>query len=85
MGIAATGTTTGGIVFPLVAQYLLPKVGFGWTVRVMDFIMLGTFIFSLVFTKPRFDGRKTGQSFMDFLAFAEVPYLLFAVGITLCF
>lgn len=35
IGLAATGTATGGIIFPIVAQQLLPKIGFGWTVRVM--------------------------------------------------
>lgn len=39
IGIAASGTATGGIVFPIVAQKLLPNIGFGWTVRVMGFIV----------------------------------------------
>lgn len=35
MGIAATGSCTGGLVFPVVARQLIPVLGFGWSVRII--------------------------------------------------
>lgn len=84
IGIAACGTATGGIVFPLIAQQLLPKVGFGWTVRIMGFLMLATMSFPLAFSRTRLPPRQTGP-LVEWSAFKELPYLLYAIGITLCF
>lgn len=40
MGLATTGGSIGGIIFPLIIQAATPKVGFGWAVRIMGFICL---------------------------------------------
>lgn len=84
VGIAACGTATGGVVFPLIAQHILPRIGFGWTVRIMGFIMLVTMIFPLLIMRSRLPPRTTGP-LVELAAFREVPYLLFAIGNSLCF
>lgn len=61
MGIAACGTATGGIVFPLIAQRLMPTLGYGWTVRVMGFIVLFNAAVMLVLVKPRFERPRGGK------------------------
>jgi MFS family permease len=33
IGISTSGTSVGGVVFPLMIEHLLPKLGFGWTMR----------------------------------------------------
>jgi hypothetical protein len=33
LGIATTGNSFGGIIYPVIVRQLLPKIGFGWTVR----------------------------------------------------
>lgn len=53
MGIAACGSTTGGLIYPSMARTLLPTIGFGWTMRAMGFIQLGTFAIALVSGVPR--------------------------------
>ncbi|KAH8732001.1 major facilitator superfamily domain-containing protein [Phaeosphaeriaceae sp. PMI808] len=40
LAIMASGSATGGLVYPTVARQLLPRIGFAWTVRVMGFMML---------------------------------------------
>ncbi|KAF2465136.1 MFS general substrate transporter [Lindgomyces ingoldianus] len=40
VAIVASGSATGGMVYPSIARQLLPKIGFPWTVRVMGFLML---------------------------------------------
>ncbi len=44
LGIAASGSSFGGIIYPIVFHKLLPKLGFAWTTRVLGFLMLGTLI-----------------------------------------
>nr|POE90661.1 aspyridones efflux protein apdf [Quercus suber] len=43
MALTTCGAPVGGIVYTLVFQQLIPRLGFGWTVRVMGFIMLGSY------------------------------------------
>ncbi|KAJ0161567.1 Riboflavin transporter MCH5 [Colletotrichum tanaceti] len=39
-GMASTGGSIGGIVFPLMMQSLFPRIGWGWTIRAVGFICL---------------------------------------------
>ena len=51
LGIAVTGSATGGLVFPAIAEKMLPSVGFPWTVRTMAFVQLTLAIISGAFLK----------------------------------
>lgn len=84
IGIAASGSATGGVVFPVIVQQLLPHIGFAWTVRVVGFVMLAVQVVTLTFTKPRLPPRKTGPV-VEWGAFKELPYALFALGMFLNF
>lgn len=84
IGIAASGSATGGVVFPVIVQQLLPKIGFAWTVRVVGFVMLAVQITTLTFTKPRLPPRKTGPM-VEWGAFKEPSYALFATAMFLNF
>ena len=75
---------TGGLVFPAIVQQLLPKIGFGWTVRVLGFVMLGLQSVAISFTKPRIPPRKSGP-LLELAAFKEMPYTLFSIGMFLSF
>jgi MFS family permease len=46
MGITTCGAPLGGIIYTLVFEQLISKLSFGWTVRIMAFIMLGTYCIS---------------------------------------
>jgi len=83
-GIAACGSATGGLVFPAVVMRLLPRVGFAWTVRTLGFITLATQIPSLFFLRQRLPPRKSGP-LVEWDAFKEMPYALFAIGMFLNF
>ncbi|KAG9257157.1 major facilitator superfamily domain-containing protein [Emericellopsis atlantica] len=88
MAIAASGTSTGGVVFPLIAQQLMPRIGYGWTVRVMGFIVLFNAAVMLALVKPRFtplerkknNSNVTFAGFFEWSAFREPPYTLFCAG-----
>ncbi|KXT10297.1 hypothetical protein AC579_276 [Pseudocercospora musae] len=78
----ASGTGVGGVVFPAIAQQLLPAVGFGWTVRVMGFVVLITSVIAVVLLKPRLPPRSSG-AMVEWEAFKEKPYTLFTIGMFL--
>ena len=78
----ACGAATGGVVFPIIAQQLLPKIGFGWTVRVMGFVILANITVINTFARTRIPPRRTGP-FIEWAAFKELPYVLFTSGMFL--
>ncbi|KAJ9138316.1 MFS general substrate transporter [Coniochaeta hoffmannii] len=47
-GLVITGSSLGGVVFPLIVQHLMPKVGFGWTMRICAFLILALLLFTVV-------------------------------------
>lgn len=51
IGIATTGNSVGGMIYPVLVQQLLPKLGFAWTARVLGFLNLGLLSIVLVFMR----------------------------------
>lgn len=81
VSLQASGAATGGMIFPAIAQSLLDKIGFGWTVRVMGFVMLFNAIMVLLLLKERSDlPPRKKQPLFDLAAFRELPYLLYTIG-----
>jgi len=79
LGIATSGNATGGIIYPVIVRQLLPKIGFGWTVRVLGFVNLATLGITVAFMKPRLPPRKSGP-IIDWQSIKDVPYVLFVIG-----
>lgn len=84
IGFAASGSSTGGLVFPAIAERLLPRIGFAWAVRVMGLVMMGLMLTCAIFLKPRLPPRRTGP-IVEWSAFGELTYLLFALSAFLFF
>jgi MFS family permease len=61
LGVIASGSSIGGIVFPIVLSKLLNKssIGFGWSMRIVAFIILPFMLFACFVMKPRVPPRKT--------------------------
>ncbi|TQS32257.1 hypothetical protein Golomagni_07431, partial [Golovinomyces magnicellulatus] len=76
---AACGGATGGMVFPLISQQLLPKIGFAWTVRVMGLVVLVTSVIIMALVRTRLPPRKAGP-LVDMSAFHDLTYVLFAIS-----
>ncbi|CAG9951568.1 unnamed protein product [Clonostachys rosea f. rosea IK726] len=84
VGIGACGSVTGGIVFPLMARQLLPKIGFPWTMRAIALVQLFLLLVANVLSKPRVKPRKGGP-LIDIKAFKEMEYTFYALGAFLIF
>jgi MFS family permease len=79
MGLAACGSVTGGLIYPSMARTLLPTVGFGWTLRAMGFIQLGTFAIALICGKPKQSPRKSAP-LIDLAVLKEPVFTLYLAG-----
>lgn len=84
LAFCLAGGSAGGMVFPAVVRELLPRIGFGWTVRVIGFIMLVLAIPGLILFKVRLPPRKSGP-LIEWSAFKEASYSFFCIGMFLNF
>lgn len=80
VGLATTGNSAGGMIYPVVVRQLIPMLGFGWTARILAFINLGCLAVVLAFMRPRLPPRKSGP-LIDLSAFKEVVYVGFVAGL----
>jgi MFS family permease len=80
----ACGGATGGMIFPAIAQSLLHRIGFGWTLRVMGLVMLFNSILVVLFSKTRLLPRPAAP-LLDWAAFRDATFVLYSLGIFLVF
>lgn len=88
-GLATTAGGVGGIVFPLLLQFLLGDkgVGFGWSCRIMGFILLVLCALANAFIRTRLppldaaNEKKPRSVWPDLTIFRDKGYALAAVGI----
>ncbi|MCJ1367598.1 hypothetical protein MMC16_006732 [Acarospora aff. strigata] len=78
-GIAASGSSLGGIIYPIVFQRLEPQIGFAWATRVLGFLALALSAISLSLMRIRVLPREK-RAFLELAAFREPPYTLFTVS-----
>ncbi|KAI1342354.1 MFS general substrate transporter [Xylariaceae sp. FL0016] len=84
VAIIASGAGSGGLVYPAMAQQLLPRVGFGWTMRSIAFVtLLISFLINLLL-RVRVPARRSGP-LADLRAFTELPYIFFTIGFFLIY
>lgn len=79
VGLAATGSAVGGLIFPAVVERLLPRIGFSWTVRTLGLLTLVMLSLSFILLRQRVPPRKSSR-IVDWQAFQEPAYFAFAVG-----
>jgi len=78
-GLAASGSSLGGVIYPVIFRQLQPTVGFGWATRVIAFVMLATLIVPLAGMKMRVKPSARRQMF-EAAAWKEPPFTLFSIG-----
>jgi MFS family permease len=74
LGIAASGSSTGGIIYPIMFNRLLSQVGFGWAVRILGFTALVLQLIPIFVMKMRVKPGKV-RSLIDWTAFTDAPYV----------
>ncbi|KAK5732784.1 hypothetical protein LTR17_010202 [Elasticomyces elasticus] len=79
-GIAATGGSVGGVIFPLMLQSLFPKVGWAWALRIQGFIFIVLLIPANLLIKSRLPPRPGGTLMPDFKIFAQPAFAIVTIG-----
>lgn len=86
VGLSAAGAAVGGLVYPAMINQLIfhSNFGFPWTLRIMGFIMLITYLPCVILFKPRVAPRKNG-SWVDMSSFKEPSFVFFTMSMFLNF
>ena len=81
LGIMVSGSSLGGVIFPILVQNLIIKVGFPWTMRVSAFLILGLLIFATFSVRSRIPPVPRPFTMMDFIKpFGEVPFATVSIA-----
>ncbi|RDW72525.1 MCT family MFS transporter [Aspergillus mulundensis] len=83
-GIAATGSSIGGVIYPIMFNQLQKTVGFPWATRAVGFLAFGTCLISLSLMRVRFLPTEKRKLF-QLGAFKEPIFVLFSVGMFMGF
>lgn len=76
-GIMASGSSLGGFLMPIMIEKLIPKLGFGWTMRIVAFVFLGLLIIACSTVKARLPPRPQPLVVKDYVrGFREPAYAL---------
>ncbi|KAK1146881.1 hypothetical protein N8T08_002207 [Aspergillus melleus] len=76
-GLTVAGSSIGGVVFPLMVQHLIPRVGFGWTMRICAFLVLAMLIFAVLTVSSRIEHRPTPMKIVDYVKpLAELDFCI---------
>ncbi|KAK4118205.1 MFS general substrate transporter [Parathielavia appendiculata] len=85
LGLVVSGSSIGGVIFPIALSKMLngSTLGFGWSVRVMAFVVTPLLAFSSFAVTSRLPPRKT--SFFIMSAFREARFMMLIVAAFCCF
>ena len=75
----ANAVLPGGVIYPVVFHKLQSQIGFGWTTRVIGFIILATLFVPNTVMKVRVLPAQR-RALLDLPAFKEISYTLFVAG-----
>ncbi|ORY63876.1 putative MFS monocarboxylate transporter [Pseudomassariella vexata] len=79
IGLAASGSSFGGIVYPVAFYNLIDTIGFPWAVRVLGFIAFATMLVPIFFMKQRVRPAHA-RALLDLSAFTDWPFVTFVLS-----
>jgi MFS family permease len=83
-GVAASGSSLGGVIYPIILHRLVPQIGFPWATRTIGFIALATLLLPNFCMKMRVLPASR-RKLIDTTAFKSLPFMLFCLGSILAF
>jgi len=83
-GLAASGSSLGGVLYPIILNKLIPQIGFAWAVRTVGFICLGTLLVPNLVMKVRVL-PPARRALIDPSAFKHPAFLMFCIASFLTF
>lgn len=87
VGLANTGASLGGIVYPILTRRLLARVGFSWAMRATALVVLVTTGIGglLIRQRPELTKNPAKRKLYDPSCLKDIVYALFAAGIFFTF
>lgn len=83
-GVCASGGAVGGVAFPLILIRIMPKIGYGWSIRVIALIDLVLCLVAVALMKTRLPrDKRTKGAQIDFRAFKDVRFTLTTIAVFL--
>lgn len=82
-GLASSGGSVGGVVFPLVLQSLLSKLGWAWSIRILGFICLVLALICNLLVHKRLPAAHNASPHPDFRIFKDKAFLFTTMGVFL--
>lgn len=84
VGLGSSGSSFGGIIYPIVLNRLIDRIGFGWSVRVIGFIAFATLLLPLFVMRMRFQPPKP-RALIDWKTFSDAPFMIFVLATLIAF
>jgi nitrate/nitrite transporter NarK len=80
-GIACTGGSVGGVVFPLMLEALFPK-GWAWATRIQGFVFLALLALANLFIRGRLEPIVNTKLFIlpNFRMFRQLPFVIITIA-----
>jgi len=84
IGLGASGSALGAIIFSIILGQLQPRIGFGWTIRIIAFIMLLLLTLPVLAMRMR-NKPSEARKIFDVKAWTEPPFILTSIFLFLAF
>ncbi|KAJ5707375.1 major facilitator superfamily domain-containing protein [Penicillium malachiteum] len=85
MGITASGSSLGGVVLPILINWMLPKVVFAWTMRTCAFMILTLLVITNLTVRSRLPPRPKPANIGNYIRHFGDPAFLLTVLASFCF
>lgn len=87
VGLANTGASIGGVIYPVIIRRMLANLGFHWTMRVAALIVLVTTGFGTLLVRQREELTRNPakRTLYDVSCLKEFQYAVFATGVFFTF
>ncbi|OOQ87143.1 putative monocarboxylate permease [Penicillium brasilianum] len=85
LGVTASGSSLGGVIFPIMVTNLIPEVGFPWAMRICAFLILAMLGVSNLTLKSRLKHTRKPFNFMNFVRPLKDIKFVVTVAAAFCF
>ncbi|KAL6721515.1 hypothetical protein ACLMJK_000619 [Lecanora helva] len=80
-GIAAAGGPVGGMIYPTIAEQLVFRIGFPWTIRLIGLIVLLTLIPANIIVRQKETWKRKEKPKFDLTIFHDAAFLYLTAGL----
>ncbi|KXX78516.1 putative transporter MCH4 [Madurella mycetomatis] len=84
LGLTVAGSSIGGVIFPIMLIHLIPRVGFGWAIRICAFLILALLAWANLTLRSRIPPSKRPFRLKAFVSpLGELPFALLTAAVFL--